>query len=119
MRLFRKFKKYAVICYVIHAKEVAYCETFKSFKKAKKSLDKQIAYDYECEKNYTDEMGIGYDVYLKKEDNHVLLERKTPDGTWIWTWDIIKCNEPSWTYWDALCERFYDFIDKFKKNDNT
>ena len=110
------FKKYAVICYVVHAEEVAYCDTFRSLKKAKKSLDKQIAYDYEYEKNYTDEMGIGYDVYLKKEDKHILLERETPDGTWVWTWDIIECNANRWTFLDDLYERFCDFIDKLKNS---
>ena len=111
MRVFKKVKQYALICCVVHAEEVAYCDTFYNLKNAKKKLNEFAKYNYECEKECVDD---GYDVYFELKDKYARLERESPDGTWIWTWKIIKCNEPSWTYWDALCESLYNFIDKFK-----
>ena len=114
MRLFKKVKQYALICYVVHANKVAYCDTFYSLKNANKKLNEYTKYDYECEKKYADENG--HDVYFELKDKYAILEREILSGTLIWTWEIRECNTQDWTYCDALCEYFYNFIDKFKRN---
>lgn len=113
------FKKYAVVCYIVHAGTVAYCDVFRSFKRAKKSLKDTIAYNYEQEKEYADKMG--YEVcfgFKGKNDEHAFIKRYTQDGLWYWTWDIEECNRTDWTFLDDLIERFCNFIDKIKNANN-
>ena len=107
------FKKYALICYVVHAEKVAYCDTFSSLKKAKKKLDEIVTYNYECEKDCIDDI---YEVYFEHEDKYVFIEREVPDGIFRWTFQIVECDEFCWSFLDPLYEWFYDLIDKFKKN---
>ena len=119
MKLFKKINQYALICYAVNDKKVVYCDTFYSLKKAKKELNEIVKGQYEWEKQIAELLGLEHDIHFKLEDKYALLEIGTLEDTFIWRFEIKKCNVLDETIWEVLREYFYDFIEKFNSSNNT
>lgn len=80
-------KKYIVICYAVHNKEIASHDTFDDEEEAYAFLEKDAQNTYE-EMNNSAEEGKGQIDFTISDDGTAYLS--SCDGEYEWTWEVIS-----------------------------
>ena len=80
-------KKYVVICYSVHNKEIASHDAFENEDDAYAFLEKDAQNTYEEEMNNSDEEGKEQIDFTISDDGTAYLS--SCDGDCEWTWEVI------------------------------
>jgi len=109
------FKKYAVICYIVHAERIAWCDTFYSLNAAKKYLKEFALRTLEKEKSYAKYYADIINVKADIQDDYAYIERETEDGWMRWTFEVKEVNKKVNITLLHLEESIESFMENFKR----